>query len=144
MKILFDTNTLLPGFRHEGVSDKLIGIVINNGHTPVLTDYIIDELRLNIEKKFSGRQKAIALDVLLQLLGLGVIEVLNWDDYKLHIGDAINLVEAKDAPVIAAVMRTDIDYLVTRDEKHLLGNPKLSQAGLDKKVVSPDALIELL
>jgi predicted nucleic acid-binding protein len=45
MKILLDTSVLLPGFRYPGLEEKLMGKLLAQGVTPVVTDYIIEELR---------------------------------------------------------------------------------------------------
>lgn len=143
MKFLFDTSSLLAGLRHPGLQEKAIGKVVLEGHTPVLTDYIFDELRAGIEAKYTQDQKAIALDILLQLLSFGVLEVKHWDEYAPHLEAAFELIAEKDAPILATLMLPDIDYLVVRDQKDFLGNQKLKEASWRKKMLTPQEVFEL-
>lgn len=144
MKILFDTSALFPGFRHEGLRQKLLGRVIDTGHTPVVTDYILDELRINIERRFKPEQKAVALDLLLQILSLNVLEVKLWDEYEAHLDAAFDLVREKDAPVLAAAMLDEVAYLVVRDERDFLRNERLMNSRWRAKIVRPRELFDLL
>ena len=61
MKILLDTSVLFPGFRHPDLRRKLIWKLLEKGVTPVLTDYILEELKANIEEGYSDEEARIAL-----------------------------------------------------------------------------------
>ncbi len=143
MKILFDTSALLPGFRYPDLREKALGHVIWAGHTPVVTDYILDELRENIHKRYSDAQKAVALDLLLQIMSMNVLEVKLWDEYASHLEEAFKWVPEKDAPVLATLMLPDIDYLVVRDEKDFLNNPKLEGTPWREQMITPQEVFEL-
>ena len=143
MKILFDTSVLLPGFRYPELREKAIGRIIHAGALPVVTDYILDELRSNIQKKYTAEQKAVALDLLLQILSMGVLEIKTWAEYAPHLDEALKLVPEKDAPVLAAAMLPDIDLLLTNDKKHFLENQKLQETAWREKIKTAREFLEL-
>jgi predicted nucleic acid-binding protein len=134
MKILLDTSVLLPGFRYPGLEEKLMGKLLAQGITPVVTDYIIEELRENIKEHYTERERAIALDLFLELLALGVLEIKTLEDYIDNLDEASRYVPDKDAPILAAVMLPDINLFITKDEKHFIKNQKLQNTPWQKKI----------
>jgi len=143
MKILLDTSVLLPGFRYPELRRKLIWKIIEEGMIPVVTDYILEELRLNIEEDYSDEEKHIAPDLLFKIFQTGRVEVKTWEEYALHLEEAKGLVDEKDAPILAAML-ADIDYLVTRDKKAFLENKRLMGTPWQQKVYSPQEFLERL
>lgn len=144
MKILLDTSVLLPGFRYPDVRRKLIWKIIDEGMTPVLSDHILEELRVNIEEQYSDEEKRVALDLLLQILQISRVEVKSWEEYAPHLEEASKLTNEKDAPILAATMLEDIDYLITRDKKAFLENKKLWATPWQQKIYSPQDFLEQL
>ncbi|MCS6903225.1 MAG: PIN domain-containing protein [Candidatus Bipolaricaulota bacterium] len=134
MKILLDTSVLLPGFRYPGLEKKLIGRLLAERITPVITDYIVEELGENIREHYTEQEKAIALDLLLELLKLGVLEVKVWEHYSENINEASQYVPEKDTPILAAIMLPDIDLFITKDEKHFTKNQKLRNTPWQAKI----------
>lgn len=144
MKILLDTSVLLPGFRYPDLRRKLIWRIIDEGMIPVLTDFILEELRLNIEEQYSDEEKRTALDLLLQILQTGRVEVKFWEQYTACFEEARKLINEKDAPILAAMMLEDIDYLITRDKKAFLENKKLKNTPWEQKIYSPQDFLKHL
>lgn len=145
MKILLDTSILFPGFRHPELRRKLIWKLLEQGATPVSTDYILEELRVNIARQFSNKQAQVALNLLLQIIQTGEIEVKTFTDYAEHLTEARGLIREKDAPILAAVMLPDIDYLVTRDKRDFLEkNQALRKTPWIEKIKSPAEILSLL
>lgn len=105
--------------------------------TPVVTDFILEELREHIGEQYTDPQKAIALDLLLRILETGRLEVKEWDEYAPHLEEALVLTTEKDAPILAAVMLPDVDLFVTNDERHFLKNKKLLGTQWAAKIRSP-------
>lgn len=137
MKILLDTNVLLPALKHPQLRRKLIWKIIEEGMTPVVTDFILEELRENIGEQYTEPQKAVALDLLLLILETGRLEVKQWEEYAPYLEEALALIPEKDAPILAAVMLPDVDLFVTNDEKHFLKNQKLRGTPWAAKIRSP-------
>lgn len=111
MKVLVDTNIFIVSMRFAGLKRKLVWKLLEEGVIIVLTDFIIAELRENLAEQYSPRESQAALDNFLQFLGTGSMEVKTYDDYAPHLEAAKALIAQKDAPILAATMLPDIDYL---------------------------------
>lgn len=145
MKIILDTSVLFPGFRHPELRRKLIWKLLEEDATPVFTDYILEELRVNIEEEYGDEEARTALNLFLQLIQTGQIEVKTFDDYAPYLQEAGRLIREKDAPILAASMLPDIDYLVSRDKRDFLErNKALQESPWISKVKSPREIIALL
>jgi hypothetical protein len=127
MKILLDTSV------YPGLEEKLMGKLLAQGITPVVTDYIIEELRENIKEHYTERERAIALDLFLELLALGVLEIKTLEDYIDNLDEASRYVPDKDAPILSAVMLPDIDLFITKDEKTLHQEPETPEHTVAEK-----------
>ena len=136
-KAILDTSVLLPGFRYPDLRRKLIWRIIDKRMTPVFTDYILEELRSNIEEHYTSDERQIALNLLFDILQTGRIEVKTWEEYSPHLPKAMELTNEKDAPILAAAMLEDVDYLITRDKKAFLKNKKLRITPWQHKIYSP-------
>lgn len=144
MKILLDTSVLLPGFRRPDLRRKLIWKIIEEGMVPVVTDHILEELRVNILEHYSDEEQHIALDLLLKILQTGKLEVRHWDEYASNLDEARSYVPEKDAPILAAAMLPDMDLFLTYDKKHFLENTKLSGTAWMAKIRNPQEFLSLL
>jgi len=143
MKILLDTSVLFPGFKHPHLDKKLMGKIIEAGMTPVITDYILIELRRNIQEKYSAAQKAVALDLWLHILSMGILEVKYREEYLPNLEEALTLIVKKDAPVLAAAMLPDIDMLVCKDTQHFLSNKNIQKSQWQTKIKSVEEFLAL-
>ena len=57
-----------------------------------------------------------------------------------EVRSAASYTAVKDAPIVAAAKRAEVDYLVSLDRRHLVGQPHIAQcSGL--KIVLPDELL---
>ncbi len=138
MKILIDTNVLL----HPHLGEQLLRKLIEEEMIPVVTDYILDEVAWNIEERYPDpRQRKMALDTLLRILQLGG-EIKPWQEYAPHLEEALHLIIAKDAPVLAAAMLPDIDLLITLDTRHFLNNPRLQNTTWKEKIKRPKEFLK--
>lgn len=145
MKIILDTSVLFPGFRYPDLRRKLIWKLLEKGVTPVFTDYILEELKVNIEEEYSDEEARIALNLLLEILQTGQVEVKTFEDYNPYLEEARGLIREKDAPILAALMLPDIDYLVTRDKRDFLEkNKKLQETEWREKIKNPQEIVTLL
>jgi predicted nucleic acid-binding protein len=144
MKVLIDTNMFIASMRYAGVKRKLVWKLLEENVTVVITDFIVDELRENFAELYQPQEAHTALDLFLQFLGTGLLEVKRYEDYAPHLEDASALIAAKDAPILAATMLPEIDYLVTRDKQDFLQNPRLRATPWLEKIKSPQELLALL
>jgi len=141
MKVILDTNIYIATMRFINLDRMLIWKLLEEGITIVLTDFIIEELRENFREKYRPEEWGRALDLLLKFLGTGYVEVKRWDEYSYHIEEARKLTNEKDAPLLAAAMLDDVDFLITRDKKAFLENEKLRGTPLGRKVHSPQSFL---
>lgn len=143
MKVLLDTNVLFSGLGFRGVVGRLLEELVHQGHTLVMSDYILEELRRKIRGKFQGPQKEVALDLLLFILSRIPLEVKEQNEYRKNLARALELVPEQDAPILATAMLEDVDYLVTGDKAHFLDNGRV-KALLGARLKSPRAMLTLL
>ncbi len=94
----------------------------------------MDEVERNLTKKVPEK-----IDTLHQLMQLIEPEMVN-DPTTAAVQATAEYVAAKDAPIVAAAIAAQPDYLVTYDRKHLLEPPEVAQrSGLT--IVTPDIVI---
>jgi predicted nucleic acid-binding protein len=144
MKVLVDTNIFVAGMRFSGVKRKLVWKLLEEGHTVVLTDFIVEELRRKFSEMYGPEEAQAALDNFLQFLGTGSLEVKTYEDYAPHLEEAEQLIREKDAPILAATMLSDIDHLLTRDKQDFLENERLRETPWMAKIKDPQELLALL
>jgi putative PIN family toxin of toxin-antitoxin system len=102
----------------------------------VVSSYVLTETINNLESK--SPDKAGAVQLLVDLLALEIVEI----DIAI-VKQVATYTEVKDAPVVAAAIVGQCDYLLTFDRKHLLGKPQIEQiSGI--KIMTPGDLLQLL
>ncbi|MFQ5793702.1 MAG: putative toxin-antitoxin system toxin component, PIN family [Candidatus Bipolaricaulia bacterium] len=144
MKVLVDTNIFIASMRYVGLKRKLVWKLLEQDVVVVVTDFILEELREKFAGLYQPEEFQAALDNFLQFLGTGKIEVKIYEAYAPYLNEARVLIVEKDAPILAAAMLPDIDYLITRDKRDFLENPKLQGTPWIKKIKSPQELLALL
>ncbi len=133
MKILIDTSTLYSAMTYEGRVHDLLHLIIER-HDVVLSDFIVEELKRNIQLKLSGPKREGAL--LDFEIFISHCSIITRDKYIHNLPAAIELISLKDSPVLACGMLDEIDYLLTSDKEFL--NLKL------KKIISPKDAWDIL
>jgi len=143
MKILLDTNVLFSGLGFSGVCGDLLREILKQRHTLVSTDYILEELREKVRRKFKEPHRERALDLLLFLLQRLSLEVKRFEEYQMNLDRAKGLVPEQDTPILAAAMLEEIDYFVTGDKSHFLENERVCSI-LGTRLQSPNGMLSLL
>lgn len=59
---------------------------------------------------------------------------------KEQVLEAADYTELKDAPIVAAARKAQVDYLVSLDRRHLVGRPEVAQ-GSGLEIVLPEKLV---
>lgn len=115
-RIFFDASALFAAaYLAGGGSRELVRLAIRGEIELVTSDYALEEARRNLVAK---APKALdAYDLLLSLLELE----LAYPSPK-EVAAAEEYVAEKDAPIISAGKKAEVNYLVSYDEEHLLGN----------------------
>ena len=102
----------------------------------VVSDWVLEETRRNLAD-FAPERIAF-LDYLLARLPLETVTVT-----RRSVQAAAKRVILKDAPIVAAAKKANVDALVTYDRKHLLGKPAVAKY-LGALVLTPEDAIKLL
>lgn len=142
MKVLLDTNVLFSGLAFRGVVGSLLEELVQQGHTLVTSEYILEDLREKIRLKVKEPYAGEALGLLEHLLHRAPLEIKPLDGVLSHLQRARELVPAQDAPILALAMLDDVDYFVTGDED-FLGSEEV-RSYLGRKLKSPREMLELL
>ncbi len=110
MRIMLDTNILISIiFFPSGVTREFTRQV-GLGNRIVLCDYVIEELRLVVDRKFPGRAKI--LEQFFYELPFEL--VCTPKDLNLENFPAVR--DSKDTPILATAILENIDILVTGDK----------------------------
>lgn len=110
MKIMIDTNVLISAAIFPNKKMNSLIDALTEGHTIVLTDYIIDEINRVTEEKFPT--KVIDTLEFLEQLPYELVttrENINRFDYP-------QIRDFKDLPILTAAMDSDIDLIITGDK----------------------------
>lgn len=135
-KIFIDSSVLIAAaISSTGSARDLIMKSFHNKLEVVISDLVIAETQKNLANKAPQ-----ALPVLQLFLGALNPEVVS--PTKTSVLKASEVVELKDAPIVAGATYSKADYLVTFDRKHLLQHKREIKAILKVKVVTPNELIK--
>lgn len=108
----------------EGASRELLKRHIRREVTLVVSEYVLKEVANNMAKKSPDKSGSVGL--LIDLLDLEIVTIT-----AESVQETMVYTEPKDAPVVAAAIAGQCDYLLTYDKKHLLGNALIAEnAGL--------------
>lgn len=110
MRVMLDTNVLISAFVFQ--SRHLTGMIdiLTEGHTIVLSSYVINELKMVVAEKFS--HKSTSLNMFLTNLPF---EFVHTPDH-IDEGQYPPLRDQADVPVLATAILADVDILLTGDK----------------------------
>lgn len=109
MKIMLDTNILVSMIFFPTDKTNLFKKILVNNHSIVLCDYVIEELRMVVQRKFPA--KANALEIFLEQLPFELVNTPR----NIEFGDIPSVRDKKDTPILAAAIRHGIDIFITGD-----------------------------
>jgi putative PIN family toxin of toxin-antitoxin system len=130
IKVFIDTNVLIAGVNSvTGASATILDLCEARVLQMVVSRQVLIEADRNFAAKFPqlvGRFRQF-----MHNLAPLMVE----DPTPESMEKATNIVDRKDAPILAAAQNANVDFLITLDKKHFL-NPRTRQK-LMLKVVSP-------
>jgi predicted nucleic acid-binding protein len=100
----------------------------------VISEFVLQEVARNLARKSPedlGRFEVFRDNVPFELVAPSREEVLSASKYT----------ELKDAPIVAAAIRGNVDALVSLDRRHLVGRSEVAQ-GSGLRIVLPEELLE--
>ena len=109
MKIMLDTNILVSMIFFPTDKTNLLKETLVNNHSIILCDYVIEELRMVVQRKFPAKENA--LETFLVQLPFELVNTPRNTDYD----NIPSVRDKKDTPILAAAIRHDVDIFITGD-----------------------------
>lgn len=110
MRIMLDTNILISIIFFPSRVTREFTRQVGIGNRIVLCDYVIEELRLVVDRKFPGRKK------ILEQFFYELPFELVYTPKDLNLEDFPAVRDSKDTPILATAILENIDILVTGDK----------------------------
>ena len=114
MRVMLDTNILISAIFFPSIQTRSLVSYIVTDHELVLCDYVLEELRIVVERKFSAKRKA--LETFLSSLQFELLHTVKDIDYR----DIPSVRDNKDTPILVAAIQHDVDVFVTGDNDFLV------------------------
>ena len=136
IRVFFDASVLFAaGYSTSGYARDLIRLAVRGKLQMIVSQDVLDEVGRNMERKAPERVEAYR-----ELLGLIDLEIVP-DPANEEVWVVEEYVVQKDAPIVAAAIIAQPDYLVTFDRRHLIDPPEVAaKSGL--KIVTPDVIVK--
>lgn len=121
-RIFLDTSALIAGLASPaGASNLILSLAEAELVTIVVSEQVLAEAERTLRSKVPG-----AVAEYNRLLAAGALEVVA-DPREAEVAAAAAIIHAKDAPILAAAMACQVDYVVTLDRRHFLDDPQVAQ-----------------
>ncbi len=137
-RVFFDTNVIFSGLHVQGGPPARLLQAYVEGHlVMIVSSQVLEELVRTIQIKLPH-----ALPRLYLLLASNPPEILaNPDEHD--VARWTQVIHPADAPILAAAVAAQVDYLVTGNTRHFVDDPAVAgQSGL--RIVTPAQLVNLL
>lgn len=133
MRVFIDTNVLISAALFPGgVASRAYYKAVSDPCDPMVSDYVIDELRRVFSRKFPQRMQA--LDAFIAALSSAVTIVVTPED---EVDDEATIRDVNDRPILRAARRAGADVLVTGDKDFLESSVD------DPRILSPSDFLLL-
>lgn len=121
IRLFFDASALFAAaYSSTGGARELLRLAIQGRVLVLVSQEVLEETIRNLVRK--APEKVAAYKELLVLLDLEVV----CSPTRAEVSEAEEHVAQKDAPIIAAVKKSQVDFFVNLDKKHLLDRPNLA------------------
>lgn len=134
-RVFLDASVLFAAiYSRSGSAHDLLLLAVEGLVEVLVSQDVLDEVQRNVSRKVP--EKLAVWRGLMQL----VDPVLVASPTRAAVRAAEAYVVAKDAPIVAAAIAAQPDFLVTYDRRHLLGPPEVAEkSGLT--IVTPDVVL---
>jgi predicted nucleic acid-binding protein len=134
MRVFLDTSVIFSAaFSATGASREIIRQAIRGRMRLITSPLVLEEARRNLQTK--APEVLFELQTLYEAVGFEIVRPT-----KREIKGAMQHTVLKDAPIIAAAKRAKVDFLVSLDRRHLVGQPAIAQrSGLT--IILPEELL---
>lgn len=125
-RVFLDSSVLISGMASpSGASRAILTLADAELITLVVSEQVLTESERDLREKLPW-----ALAYYQRVISMAVLEI-EPDPSLEEIETARRIIHPKDAPILAAAMAAQVDYLVTLDREHFLDDPEVArQAGL--------------
>ncbi len=124
-------------YSETGSSRDLLREAIRGNLKIVVSQHVLEEAERSLAEKAPA-----ALPAFHELLTLVAGEVAENPTLK-ELKQAATYINLRDAPIVAAAVKAQVDYLVTWDRKHFIHDPRVGEkSGLT--IITPDELMAIL
>jgi putative PIN family toxin of toxin-antitoxin system len=138
-KVFVDSSVIISSLiSNKGASYYCLVSAKNKGYKLFISEFILKELLDVVERKFPN-----LLMRFFEILTLGEISIVN-NPNKKDLKQLKNLVEEKDAPILASAIKEKVNFLLTLD-KGFLNQKVINFASKHKlKILMPKDFINYL
>jgi predicted nucleic acid-binding protein len=135
IRVFVDANVLFAAsYSAHGSSRDLVLAAIEGKIQMVTSGYVLEEAVRNMARK--APRAAEAFGQLVELISIEVVDKPSLEEVR----QVAEYTALKDAPVVAAALAAEVDYVTTWDRRHLIDEARVAeQSGLE--IVTPDALV---
>lgn len=134
-KVFLDASVIIAGlYSPTGGSALVLKLIEKNVMIGSTSRAVLGEVQRNVVKKLPQKIKFYT-----ELINSSKITVLDYPDKK-DVSPWYDIIEAKDAHVLASCVKSKADFLVTLDRKHFMLSDV--QKEVPFKIVAPKELIE--
>jgi predicted nucleic acid-binding protein len=136
IRLFLDASVLFAAaYSSTGASRELVRLALQGDVQLLVSQFVLEEAVRNLSDKASSEISA----TFQQLIDALDLEITS-DPSKEEVLDAAAYTALKDAPVVAAAINAQVDYLVTLDRKHLIVPPEVAEGSGLFIVLPADAL----
>ena len=114
MRIMLDTNVFISMIFFPSDQTRELARRLTDGHQIIVCDYVIEELRIVIDRKFSS--KRVVLDRFFRELPFELVytpKILDQDEFP-------TVRDTKDSPILATAILENVDVFITGDKDFLV------------------------
>jgi predicted nucleic acid-binding protein len=137
-RVFLDSSVLYAAaFSATGPARRLILKGLEGSIALSLSDLVLEETKRNLTKNAPSALPSFA--ILADLLSPFIT-----NPTKVQVLKAAQIVHLKDAPIVAAAVKANADYLATHDVKHLLSHAQAIADAYMITVLTPADLLSVL
>ncbi len=137
MKLFIDASVFFSAcYSEEGASFEIFRLALRDRLQLVVSAYVLQETERNLSRKSS--QDLQRFQSFQENLSFEVV-----NPSKREVQQVARYTELKDAPIVAAARRANVDCLVSLDRRHLVDRPEVAQGSGLKILLPEEALREM-
>lgn len=114
MRVMLDTNVFISMIFFPSGQTRELAERLTDEHQIIVCDYVIEELRLVVDRKFP--KKRMNLDQFFTELPFELV----YTPKEIDIGEFPAIRDAKDSPILATAVLEDVDVFITGDKDFLV------------------------